>query len=558
MHSSHLPTSSFVMLARRTVLAVLALALLVPASAPARQAARLKAPSALKAFSLNYNEPASRNFSLTPAFSWKPVPRAGNYEFQLATSSSFRDNSIVWSSNTLAMPYVSIPLALPWVTGHPYSLFARVRAHTQTGTTPWSADFGFNVRWTQIPAKLPAPNGLLRWTPVDGAAEYEVTETTTPSESSVPAPKKTYLVATNVADMRDWYTFHQGSDWVGTVYWRVRAVRVTYGTSQNGETSTSFGPWSPLFQTHAAPPTASRVALGGSVSDVVGTIAKPAAHTIMPGFNWSGSLALYDTSFELYRTYVFSDGDCVDPVLIGSIVGSPAWAPRLTGALVLPRNAKELATARAGMLGDGDQGETLDSSLHPVTSSENLAAGSESGGGAPRRLDLWDRKWPSGAYYWTTVPVRWFFTADGQIEYWDTETPQDVCAAGRIGTFGKISMPIPTGGTSAYVTGLSLSGRTMSAMASRASRFYGTPLVTWTPVLGADVFELQWSRTRYPFQVAGKVVTPTASTVLSLRPGLWYYRVRGIDLQMPTAAQGMAWSSVRKLQLATPVFRVVG
>jgi len=278
---------------------------------------------------------------------------------------------------------------------------------------------------------------------------------------------------------------------------------------------------------------------------------------LMPGFDWSGSLALYGTSFELYRTYVFSDKDCVDPVLIGSVVGSPAWAPRLSGALVLPRSAKDLVDARAGFLKDGDQGETLDSSLHPVISNENLG-GAVVSGGAPRRLDLWDRKWPSGAYYWTTVPVRWFFDANSSIEYWDAESPQDVCAAGRIGTFGKISMPIPTGSNSAFVTGLSLSGRTMSAMASHSSRFYGTPLVTWTPALGADEFELQWSRTRYPFQVAGRVVTPTASTVLSLTPGLWYYRVRGIDLQMPDGAQGMAWSSVRSLRLAKPVFRVVG
>jgi hypothetical protein len=335
---------------------------------------------------------------------------------------------------------------------------------------------------------------------------------------------------------------------------------VTYGTSQNGEPSTSYGPWSkPIFQTNATPPTASQIALGGSVSDVIGTIAKPAAHKIMPGFYWSGSLAFYhtDTSFDLYRTYIFSDKDCVDPVFIGSIVGSPAWAPRLNGALVLPRSADDLAKARAGMLADGDQGEALDNSLDPVTSNENLG-GDVASGGAPRRLDLWDRKWPSGIYYWTTVPVEQIVDVNDNIEYWDAESPQDVCGRGRFGKFGRVSDPIPTGSTSAYVTGLSLSGRTMSAMASRSSLFYGTPLVTWTPVLGADEFELQWSRTRYPFQAAGKVVTPAASTVLSLRPGLWYYRVRGIDLQMPAGAQGMAWSSVRSLRLAKPVFRVVG
>ena len=80
--------------------------------------------------------------------------------------------------------------------------------------------------------------------------------------------------------------------------------------------------------------------------------------------------------------------------------------------------------------------------------------------------------------------------------------------------------------------------------------------MTWTPALAADGYEVQWSPTSYPFQQAGSTTTPATSAVLSLTPGTWYYRVRGIDTGLPTGAQGMAWSSVRKIKIAKPVFRL--
>jgi hypothetical protein len=96
----------------------------------------------------------------------------------------------------------------------------------------------------------------------------------------------------------------------------------------------------------------------------------------------------------------------------------------------------------------------------------------------------------------------------------------------------------------------------MSSSASRSPRVYGSPLVTWSPPLGADEYKIEWSRTRYPFTKAGSTVTPATSATLPLEPGTWYYRVRGIDLGMPTAAQEMVWSSVRKISVARPVFRI--
>ena len=544
------------MLARRTVLAVLALALVIPASAPARQTARPKAPTGLKAFLLSYNEQPSRNFSRTPSFAWNPLKRTLSYDFQLATASDFHGNSILWSGTGLKVPATSVPIALPWVTGKPYSLFARVRAKTQRGVTRWSTSFGFNVVWTQVPAQLPAPNGLLRWTPIDGAAAYQVWAVNIGGSGT-----KIHSVATNVTDMRDWFTFHQDSRWVGTAYWRVRALRATYGTAENGQTSTSYGAWSPIFHTHAVTPSTSQIALDSTVSNVIGTVGTPAAHALMPGFSWSGSRSFSGASYELYRVYVFSDRNCIEPVLTGSIVGSPAWVPRWSGPLALPVSLAGILAARSTILADGAQDGTFDSAHLEVTPSEVPPSDSSASGGgttgAEPRLDLWDRAWPSGAYYWTVVPVEYFMnTTTNSLEYQDVELPQDACAAERIGTFGRVSQPIPTGSTTSYVVGLSVTGRVMSSSASLSPRVYGSPLVTWSPALGADAYEIEVSRTHYPFTKAASGVTSATSITMTLPPGSWYYRVRGINLLMPTASQKMVWSSVRKLRVAKPVFRI--
>ena len=72
---------------------------------------------------------------------------------------------------------------------------------------------------------------------------------------------------------------------------------------------------------------------------------------------------------------------------------------------------------------------------------------------------------------------------------------------------------------------------------TNSQAFYGSPLVAWTPALGATVYEVQWSKKRYPFKpqpnpqnqnALGTIVLGT-STVLPLKPGTWYYRVRGFN-----------------------------
>jgi len=147
------------------------------------------------------------------------------------------------------------------------------------------------------------------------------------------------------------------------------------------------------------------------------------------------------------------------------------------------------------------------------------------------------------------------------IAYQDMELPQEACAAGRVSRFGIDSEPSLVAGDDPFASGLTVGGRLSSAL--RTSAFYKSPLVAWTPALGATLYQVQWSRRARPFQpVAGPggaegVLTGATSLVLPLDPGTWYYRVRGIDWSLPQGAQQMGWSEVAKVTVTKPTFRVV-
>ena len=133
----------------------------------------------------------------------------------------------------------------------------------------------------------------------------------------------------------------------------------------------------------------------------------------------------------------------------------------------------------------------------------------------------------------------------------------------RISSFGKTSAPSLAAGSTPYVSGLSPSGRLIPAAGAKPA-FYGAPLVAWEPALGADEYQVQWSRTRYPWNptdpATGKPrqkLTYGTSIMLPLTPGTWYYRVRGIDFFLPGTARAMSWSQTVAVVIAKPKFRVV-
>jgi hypothetical protein len=153
----------------------------------------------------------------------------------------------------------------------------------------------------------------------------------------------------------------------------------------------------------------------------------------------------------------------------------------------------------------------------------------------------------------------------GNLQDQDLELPQDVCAApyNRVARFGKNSEPSLTAAGELFASGLSPKGTLTAGRSNQA--FYGAPLVAWTPALGASVYEVQWSKKRYPFkpepnpQNANALGTLTLGTsiVLPLKPGTWYYRVRGFNYALPTGAQQMSWSDPAKIVVAKPKFRII-
>jgi hypothetical protein len=667
------------MSAARLLTAVLLFLVLAPSAQARRDAltAKLGAPQSVSAFLLRPGDSPTRTFSRTPSFSWKPVRGATRYELMLSTSSLSAGNGIVWDDAKLTTPAADVPIALPWITGNPYSLYARVRAIDASGKVgAWSTPFGFTMRWPNIPQQLSAAPGLVRWSTVDGATAYQVWFMNLNIQNKLHS--KIIQTVTNVADEREYYTLHQSPKYTALVQWRVRAVRQVYGSPNNALPATTYGPWSePYTSTN---PTFADGPLSGlqAISDKTSTESQPTAHHLMPAFTWSGNEGLEGFPEELYRIYVFTDHDCVNYVFKGAIVGSPAYAPRSTGALALPTDASALATDRTTFLADGKQptsfffdggdatptedlppatftpqtltgstgtatttgtptGDTgttgtTGSTLDPSTGSGNSSSPfvfptSLTGASAP--VDLWDTDWPSARYYWTVVPVQeqmpdlkttWlattaaagtktFFLADasafaaggtiqlgvganreaatiasitnglvtlkdpltlshlagdevdlmtGSVEYYDDEVAQDACAAGRVASFGRTSEPSLTSPNASipFAAGLSPAGRFVAAATPRPT-FYGSPLVAWAPAAGATAYEVQWSKQKYPWHTAADpIYTFSTSATLPLKPGTWYYHVRGIDLALPTGAQQMAWSDPTAIVVAKPHFVV--
>jgi len=84
------------------------IALLVAVAALAASAhassAGVAAPSGLHGFLLRADETATASFHRTPSFAWNPVAGATRYQFQLATTSTFRDNGILYDNSQLSTP----------------------------------------------------------------------------------------------------------------------------------------------------------------------------------------------------------------------------------------------------------------------------------------------------------------------------------------------------------------------------------------------------------------------------------------------------------------------
>jgi hypothetical protein len=626
----------------------------------------VSAPTGLHGFLLRADETSQTSFARTPSFAWNPVSGTDHYEFQLSLSSTFRDNSVIYADAHARTPVEAPSLTLPWITGEPHSLYARVRAVTAAGaTTLWSRTFGFDMVPPPPPKPLPSYPGLLRWTPVDGALGYQVW---------LLDADKMEVVSTNVLDEREYYTFHPTPAWTGSVHWRIRALRADVSVEGAGRLNSipavQYGAWSPVYTSSNPAVTGGPIKLVGTVSDVFSDGgSKSPAHRLMPAFVWTGDLGVNGAGTGLFRVYVFTDKQCLNRVFASAVLGSPSYAPRGFGPLSLPTTTAGALDAFTSYLDDGAEPTSYTFDGEKITPNEQVPAatpttsvpgapgaaadpstsptpssGGSSGGVAPGTIkwtgsfgaptDLWDVNWPESGYYWTVIPVAALAPAtlsvavvasgakagdttlpvtsaagfnagdlivvgsgptaenatvtsaagnqltlsaklasghgagepvgrlSGSLVYQDLELAQDVCAAGRVARFGKESQPSLTASGNVFATGLSSDGRLTSAV--HTTKFYGQPLVSWMPALGAEAYEVQWSKTRYPFVAepdprsgAKGYLTASTSLVLPVGPGVWWYRVRGFDYSLPTGAQQMSWSDPERLVVAKPTFKVV-
>ena len=89
-----------------------------------------------------------------------------------------------------------------------------------------------------------------------------------------------------------------------------------------------------------------------TVSDTWDAGRKVFPHELTPGFAWTASPPVIsqgvDPGSSLYRVYIFTDSHCVNRVFTGSIVGSPAFAPRtIGGPMALPGTTSVLTLAES-------------------------------------------------------------------------------------------------------------------------------------------------------------------------------------------------------------------
>jgi hypothetical protein len=104
-----------------------------------------------------------------------------------------------------------------------------------------------------------------------------------------------------------------------------------------------------------------------------------------------------------------------------------------------------------------------------------------------------------------------------------------------------------------------LGGRVVAA-ASRQPSFEQLPVVTWTPVFGAQSYDIQLSRKIYPWKAAVSQTSLVPSATLNLskqQTGLWYYRVRGVNGNLPGSAVTMTWSQPTAIRISGDLFKIV-
>jgi hypothetical protein len=99
-----------------------------------------------------------------------------------------------------------------------------------------------------------------------------------------------------------------------------------------------------------------------------------------------------------------------------------------------------------------------------------------------------------------------------KLGYQDAALPQDACESGSIMGFGKVSRPMVTTAGKPFVSGVAPTGRTVAAVGQHAE-VYASPIVDWQPAVGATTYQVELSRTLYPWHVTKRACDDVVAIV---------------------------------------------
>ena len=183
-------------------------------------------------------------------------------------------------------------------------------------------------------------------------------------------------------------------------------------------------------------------------------------------------------------------------------------------------------------------------------------------------ITLPDNGWPAGRYWWTVVPVVAVAPAQANplakgpsssvAAYHDLELPQDACASGRVWPFAMRSTPAVTQDATPRVSGLN--GDRVTSSVKGHTTFTELPVITWGAALGAQGYQIQLSRHLYPWVTVRSLESSVPSANLPLTKndvGTWYYRVRGLNANLPGTSNKMTWSKIAAIRISGDRYVVV-
>ena len=316
--------------------------------------------------------------------------------------------------------------------------------------------------------------------------------------------RKVIRTHTNVADQRELYSFHLEDSWWQVARWRVRPVRQVVGALPNGLPAVSYGPWSPTYATTNPGWAAGKLQLGAAVSDRgehghEGR--RPSAHARDDVRRATPEPT--DVSTGSSASYAFTDRDCVNAVFRGSVVGGPAFAPRDLTDRSSCRRTRRSSTSRSPASSRARSPRTRRPSWPTERRSprarrgaRTISSASTSPTSTRRPRATSGRSFPSGSTSTRTGRSRTTTPSRRRTRASPVAWPASARSRGRA----------ITGAGTPFVSGLTPKGRLL-AQAGRRPVVYSTPLVAWRPVIGATGYEVQWSRSKYPWRARGSVLT---------------------------------------------------